>query len=183
MNGLLRVIAGRRDGAAGRLRRRLRDVRAAAAGFQRSRAAAPGGRARHGRERLSAARRAAVRRQPHAAHPGGAIARLCWSRGCGRSAGPDRLQAVILDASVKEEALETQLGVRGFLTTEAAARLERAHPGAGRPPGSATGKVLEVGQHGGRPHRARFPRASAMPSASGSATSSCAIWSTTSTTA
>ena len=38
--------------------------------------------------------------------------------------GPDRLQAVILDASVKEEALETSSGVRGFLTTEAAARLD-----------------------------------------------------------
>jgi hypothetical protein len=38
--------------------------------------------------------------------------------------GADRLQAVILDASVQEEALETTSGVRGFLTTEAAARLE-----------------------------------------------------------
>lgn len=37
--------------------------------------------------------------------------------------GPDRLQAVILDASVQEEALETTSGVRGYLTTEAAARL------------------------------------------------------------
>jgi hypothetical protein len=38
--------------------------------------------------------------------------------------GPDRLQAVILDASVQEEALETASGVRGLLTTEAAARLQ-----------------------------------------------------------
>lgn len=38
--------------------------------------------------------------------------------------GPDRLQAVILDASVQEEALETTGGVQGYLTTETAARLE-----------------------------------------------------------
>ena len=38
--------------------------------------------------------------------------------------GTDRLQAVILDASVREEALETTSGVRGWLTTESAARLE-----------------------------------------------------------
>ena len=38
--------------------------------------------------------------------------------------GTDRLQAVILDASVQEEALETTSGVRGWLTTETAARLE-----------------------------------------------------------
>jgi len=38
--------------------------------------------------------------------------------------GADRLQAVILDASVQEEALETTTGVRGWLTTESAARLE-----------------------------------------------------------
>jgi hypothetical protein len=38
--------------------------------------------------------------------------------------GTDRLQAVIVDASVREEALETTSGVRGWLTTEAAARLE-----------------------------------------------------------
>src|SRR5918995_428919 len=38
--------------------------------------------------------------------------------------GTDRLQAVILDASVEEEALETASGVRGYLTTESAARLE-----------------------------------------------------------
>ena len=38
--------------------------------------------------------------------------------------GTDRLQAVILDASVQEEALETTSGVRGWLTTESAARLE-----------------------------------------------------------
>jgi hypothetical protein len=37
--------------------------------------------------------------------------------------GTDRLQAVILDASVQEEALETTPGVRGFLTTEMEARL------------------------------------------------------------
>jgi hypothetical protein len=38
--------------------------------------------------------------------------------------GTDRLQAVILDASVREQALETASGVRGWLTTESAARLE-----------------------------------------------------------
>jgi hypothetical protein len=38
--------------------------------------------------------------------------------------GTDRLQAVILDASVQEEALDTTSGVRGWLTTESAARLE-----------------------------------------------------------
>ena len=37
--------------------------------------------------------------------------------------GADRLQAVILDASVEEEALEPASGVRGYLTTETAARL------------------------------------------------------------
>jgi hypothetical protein len=37
--------------------------------------------------------------------------------------GTDRLQAVILDASVQEEALQTTSGVRGYLTTETAARL------------------------------------------------------------
>jgi hypothetical protein len=38
--------------------------------------------------------------------------------------GADRLQAVILDASVQEEALDITSGVRGWLTTESAARLE-----------------------------------------------------------
>ena len=38
--------------------------------------------------------------------------------------GTDRMQAVILDASVREQALETASGVRGWLTTESAARLE-----------------------------------------------------------
>jgi hypothetical protein len=38
--------------------------------------------------------------------------------------GEDRLQATIVEASVQEEALETATGVRGFLTTEAAARLQ-----------------------------------------------------------
>jgi hypothetical protein len=38
--------------------------------------------------------------------------------------GPGRLEAVILDASVKEQALETQGGVRGLLTTESSARLD-----------------------------------------------------------
>ena len=38
--------------------------------------------------------------------------------------GPGSMQAVILDASVKEEALETQSGISGFFTTEDAARLE-----------------------------------------------------------
>lgn len=37
--------------------------------------------------------------------------------------GPDRLQAVILDASVEEEALETTPGLRGRLTRETEARL------------------------------------------------------------
>ena len=38
--------------------------------------------------------------------------------------GTDRLQAVILEASVQEEALEPATGVRGYLTTEPAARLQ-----------------------------------------------------------
>jgi hypothetical protein len=38
--------------------------------------------------------------------------------------GPGSIQAVILDASVKEEALETKSGLTGLFTTEAAARLE-----------------------------------------------------------
>jgi len=38
--------------------------------------------------------------------------------------GSDRLQAVILDASVQEETLEPATGVRGYLTTEPAARLQ-----------------------------------------------------------
>lgn len=37
--------------------------------------------------------------------------------------GTDRIQAVILEASVQEETLEPATGVRGFLTTEPAARL------------------------------------------------------------
>ena len=38
--------------------------------------------------------------------------------------GPGAVQAVILDASVKQEPLETQSGVRGFFTTEPEVRLE-----------------------------------------------------------
>lgn len=38
--------------------------------------------------------------------------------------GPERLQAVIIDASVQEQPLETTRGLRGYLTTEPAARLE-----------------------------------------------------------
>jgi hypothetical protein len=38
--------------------------------------------------------------------------------------GPGRLQAVILDASVREEALEVETGVRGLLTRQASARLD-----------------------------------------------------------
>jgi hypothetical protein len=38
--------------------------------------------------------------------------------------GSGTIQAVILDASVKEEEIETQSGLRGFFTTEPAARLE-----------------------------------------------------------
>jgi hypothetical protein len=38
--------------------------------------------------------------------------------------GPGSIQAVILDASVKEEELATATGVRGYFTTEPAARLE-----------------------------------------------------------
>ncbi|MGH6900557.1 MAG: hypothetical protein ACREJ5_29075 [Geminicoccaceae bacterium] len=38
--------------------------------------------------------------------------------------GTDRLQAVILEASVQEETLEPATGVRGYLTTEPAARLQ-----------------------------------------------------------
>jgi hypothetical protein len=38
--------------------------------------------------------------------------------------GPGRLQAVILDASVKAQKLETKTGVQGYLTNEPAARFE-----------------------------------------------------------
>ena len=38
--------------------------------------------------------------------------------------GADRLQGVILEASVQEEALKPVAGVRGYLTTEPAARLQ-----------------------------------------------------------
>lgn len=38
--------------------------------------------------------------------------------------GPGTIQAVILDASVKEEMLETKSGISGLFTTEAASRLE-----------------------------------------------------------
>jgi hypothetical protein len=38
--------------------------------------------------------------------------------------GTDRLQAVILEASVQEETLEATPGLRGFFTTEPAARLQ-----------------------------------------------------------
>jgi hypothetical protein len=38
--------------------------------------------------------------------------------------GSGSIQAVILDASVKEEELETETGLRGYFTTEPAARLE-----------------------------------------------------------
>jgi hypothetical protein len=56
--------------------------------------------------------------------------------------GPGSVQAVILDASVKEEELETQSGLRGFFTTEPAARLEgRFQVQVDRL--SATGEVLK----------------------------------------
>jgi hypothetical protein len=56
--------------------------------------------------------------------------------------GPGRVQAVILDASVKEEELATQSGLRGFFTTEPAARLEgRFQVQVDRL--SATGEVLK----------------------------------------
>ena len=56
--------------------------------------------------------------------------------------GPGRVQAVILDASVKEEELETQSGLRGYFTTEPAARLEgRFQVQVDRL--SATGEVLK----------------------------------------
>jgi hypothetical protein len=38
--------------------------------------------------------------------------------------GPGRLQAVILDASVTEQKLQTKTGIQGYLTTEPAARFE-----------------------------------------------------------
>lgn len=38
--------------------------------------------------------------------------------------GTDRMQATIVEASVQEEALETATGLRGFFTSEAAARLQ-----------------------------------------------------------
>ena len=57
--------------------------------------------------------------------------------------GPGRLQAVIVDASVQEQGLETQGGVRGLLTRESSARLDgrlrvrvERYDGAGNPRGS-----------------------------------------------
>jgi hypothetical protein len=57
--------------------------------------------------------------------------------------GPGRLQAVILDASVQEERLTTQGGVRGLLTKEPGARFDgrmrvrvERYDGAGNPVGS-----------------------------------------------
>jgi hypothetical protein len=56
--------------------------------------------------------------------------------------GPGTIQTVILDASVKEEELETQSGLRGFFTSEPAARLEgRFQVQVDRL--SATGEVLK----------------------------------------
>jgi hypothetical protein len=56
--------------------------------------------------------------------------------------GTGSIQAVILDASIKEEELETQSGLRGFFTTEPAARLEgRFQVQVDRL--SATGEVLK----------------------------------------
>jgi hypothetical protein len=56
--------------------------------------------------------------------------------------GPGSIQAVILDASVKEEELETKSGLTGFFTTEAAAQLEgRFQVQVDRL--SATGEVLK----------------------------------------
>lgn len=52
-----------------------------------------------------------------------AATRALLERRLQAAGGTDRLQAVILDASVQEEALETTSGVRGYLTTETAARL------------------------------------------------------------
>jgi hypothetical protein len=53
-----------------------------------------------------------------------AAARALLTRRLHAVGGVDRIQATILEASVQEEALETATGVRGFLTTEAAARLQ-----------------------------------------------------------
>lgn len=57
--------------------------------------------------------------------------------------GPGRLQAVIVDASVREVALETRSGVRGLLTREPGARFDgrvrvrvERYDGAGNPVGS-----------------------------------------------
>ena len=58
--------------------------------------------------------------------------------------GADRLQAVILDASVQEQALETTSGVRGLVTTEAVARLQgrvRVRIDRLDPAGSVVGSV------------------------------------------
>jgi hypothetical protein len=58
--------------------------------------------------------------------------------------GTDRLQVVILEASVEEEVLEPTTGVRGYLTTESAARLQgRLKVRADRlnPAGSVIGSI------------------------------------------
>jgi hypothetical protein len=56
--------------------------------------------------------------------------------------GPSSMQAVILEASVKEEELETKSGITGFFTAEPAARLEgRFQVQVDRL--SATGEVLK----------------------------------------
>jgi hypothetical protein len=59
--------------------------------------------------------------------------------------GPGRLQAVIVDAAVREQALETQTGVRGLLTREPSARLDgrmrvrvERFDGAGNPLGAVS---------------------------------------------
>ena len=53
-----------------------------------------------------------------------AATRALLERRLRAAGGPDRMHAVIVDASVLEEPLETTGGVRGYLTTESAARLE-----------------------------------------------------------
>ena len=73
--------------------------------------------------------------------PEDAIRQLLEAR-LAATGGPGTIQAVILDASVKEEELKTQGGLRGYFTTEPAARLEgRFQVQVDRL--SATGEVLK----------------------------------------
>ena len=159
------------------LRRRLRDLPAAAAGLLAATR-------RCGSRSTASPSRAPIGRQDAppfvdnqlALTPGGRDPPAARAAAAGGRRRRARLQAVILDASVKEEPLETQTGVRGFFTTEPAVRLEgrfqvrvdRLSP-AGEAAGSVSTSVVRTRS---------MPEGLLTPSASGSATSWCASCST-----